>query len=66
VGGAVELEGAAHLLVVGGDVRRWSAGGYGPRRPLGGETLRVLTPPSIVRALAAGYTPRLHPTATAH
>ena len=47
----------AHLL-------RWSASGYVEKiaRPTG-MTVNVLTPPSIVAVLGAGYQPRWHPGA---
>lgn len=62
-GTIVDLDGAAHL-VRGGALHPWSARGYGRPRPLPGAShVRVLTPPSIVRAIAAGYAPRLHPSA---
>jgi hypothetical protein len=39
----------------------WSPGGYGARRPRhGGEQVTVLTPPSTVGALRAGYVPEIH------
>jgi hypothetical protein len=43
-------------VVVGDHVSTWSTGGYGPRRrrPARGDAT-VLTPPSTVAALAAGY-----------
>jgi hypothetical protein len=51
-------------LVVDGSLRAWSWQGYGPpRRPPSGVTLEVLTPPSVLGALAAGYGPLLHPSA---
>ncbi len=54
----------APLLVVGGQVRRWTPGGYGPAvtRPSGGPVC-VLTPGPVVAAIAAGYRPALHPSA---
>lgn len=47
-----------------GELLAWSAGGYTGRvrRPRG--TVNVLTPPTSVAALRAGYTPEVHPTAT--
>lgn len=51
-------------LVVGQALRPWSLDGYGPVvsvRP--DTTLTLLTPPSIVAVLAAGYRPCIHPTA---
>jgi hypothetical protein len=53
-------------LLAGGLVRPWSFGGY--LRPVAlpaGAAVEVLTPPSSVAALAAGYAPLLHPTAGA-
>lgn len=37
---------------------RWTPGGYTERLALPPDAVAVLTPPSIVAALAAGYTPR--------
>lgn len=51
--------------MVGGDrLLRWTAGGYteSRSRPRAGR-VAVLTPPSIVRVLAAGYPPRWHASA---
>lgn len=43
---------------------RWSFSGYGAdRRPEADEALELLTPPSTVAALRAGYRPLLHPSA---
>jgi hypothetical protein len=58
----IALNDAAHA-VRGSHLLRWSASGYADRiaRPQG--TAKVLTPPSIVGALAAGYRPRWHPSA---
>src|SRR5262249_9102521 len=53
--------------VVRGDyLLAWSPGGYGGRRrrPQGQE-VRVLTPPSTVKAMRAGYIPDVHPSAVA-
>jgi hypothetical protein len=51
-------------LVLGDDLRAWSAQGYRQRRlrPASGE-LVLLTPPSIVGVLRAGYRAGLHPSA---
>lgn len=44
----------------------WTPGGYGERTIVVPETeVRVLTPPSIVRAIAAGYPVEIHPSAEA-
>ncbi|MFO1070073.1 MAG: hypothetical protein U1E14_16295 [Geminicoccaceae bacterium] len=52
------------LLVVGSACRVWSHAGYGPLRPLPAGRVDVLTPEPLVRVLAAGYRPALHPTAS--
>jgi hypothetical protein len=45
----------------------WAPGGYGrPRRRSRAADSRVLTPHSVVRALAHGYRPMLHPSAARH
>ena len=52
-------------LLAGGAVQPWSFSGYGPAVALAEDAqVEVLTPPSSVAALAAGYQPLLHPTAT--
>ena len=54
------------LLVLGGAVHPWTPAGYGPRQALAADTpVQVLTPPSVVRVLARGYRPALHPSVTA-
>jgi hypothetical protein len=51
-------------LVAAGHVRPWSFAGYGaPVALRDDEPVEVLTPPSSVAALAAGYRPVLHPSA---
>jgi hypothetical protein len=51
-------------LLAGGAVQPWSFAGYGPAVALGEDTrVEVLTPPSSVAALAAGYQPILHDSA---
>ena len=43
---------------------RWTPEGYDACRPSEPKTIvNVLTPPSIVRAIAAGYIPDVHPSA---
>jgi hypothetical protein len=67
-GAFVILEGRpdAAWLVWNGALHRWSHEGYAERRPLphGAEVL-ALTPAPMLRVLAAGYRPRLHPSAGA-
>ena len=44
---------------------RWTPGGYAERRPRPRSvSAEVLTPPGTLAALAAGYRPHWHPTAT--
>jgi hypothetical protein len=51
------------LLVWRGALVPWSPAGYGAPRPwTPGEEALVLTPRSTVAAIAAGYTPTVHPT----
>jgi hypothetical protein len=50
---------SAPHLILKGLARRWSLAGYdAPTAPLDGA--RLITPPSTVAALRAGYQPRLH------
>jgi hypothetical protein len=51
-------------IVLGGDLLSWSPFGYERRRTAPGSTaMQVLTPPSIVGVLRAGYEPGIHPSA---
>ncbi|HEV8019809.1 MAG TPA: hypothetical protein VGP41_01025 [Candidatus Lustribacter sp.] len=61
----VSVDGAA-WLVRADRLHRWSDTGYreSRSRPAHGA-VEVLTPPSIVAVLAAGYAPGIHPTASA-
>ncbi len=62
--GAMVIREGQPALVTGGALLRWSFDGYGPPELVSAETsLTLLTPPSIVAALAAGYLPYVHPTA---
>ncbi|MFC0242467.1 hypothetical protein [Rhodopseudomonas telluris] len=58
---------ATCYLITGGRRLRWSFDGYQPvdSRDIerASTTLRLLTPPSTLRALSAGYQPVLHQTA---
>lgn len=62
-GAMVEWQDAFHALRRG-LLLRWSHAGYvaAVKRPAG-QTLRLLTPPSIVQILQGGYEPRWHPSA---
>ena len=47
-----------------GDCLPWSFSGYGPAEPLAPDAaVQVLTPPSIVLTLRAGYVPQVHSSA---
>ena len=51
-------------LVTDNALRPWSFDGYGQALPISRDvSVTLLTPPSIVAALAAGYRPLVHPTA---
>ena len=61
-GAMLAMEDAA-FLVAGGRLLRWSASGYeAVESPT--SQLVLLTPPSTLRALQAGYRPQLHPSAS--
>ena len=61
--GAMILQHAVPHLMLGGLARPWSLGGYGaPVAPL--DAARLITPPSTVAALKAGYRPQVHPSAS--
>jgi hypothetical protein len=65
-GAFVMLDNQPHL-VVGGSVRRWSPGGYGPSRPAP-KSAALITPQLLVPVLAEGWAPLvpfLHPSAHA-
>jgi hypothetical protein len=60
--GAIILQDGAPHLILNGLARRWSLRGYStPEAPLDGA--RLITPPSIVGALRAGYRPCLDASA---
>jgi hypothetical protein len=54
-GAFIMLDDDPHL-VVGGSVRRWSPGGYGPSRPAP-STAVLITPQLLVPVLAEGWAP---------
>lgn len=60
--GAMVTDGPNSFLVVDGSIRRWSFSGYGPTA-VATPDLLLVTPPSTVAALAAGYRPQLHASA---
>lgn len=60
--GTMVTDGKDALLLRNGRAWRWSFSGYSsPKAPP--DNLRLLTPPSTVRALRAGYAPVIHSTA---
>ena len=62
--GVMARAGGVTGLLAGGLLLPWSFGGYGQPRQMDGDGLvEVLTPPSIVAAIGAGYRPLVHPTA---
>jgi hypothetical protein len=62
--GAMVRHDGTPALLSGGALLPWSFGGYGaPVRAGPGTRVELLTPPSIVGALAAGYRPLVHPSA---
>jgi hypothetical protein len=60
--GAMVQVGEESYLIVQGKALQWSMAGY---RKAGDaiDDAKLLTPPSALRALAAGYRPHLHPSA---
>ncbi len=62
--GAMARYDGAPVLVCGNALLRWSFGGYSAPVPAGPRArVELLTPPSIVAVLAAGYRPLVHPSA---
>jgi hypothetical protein len=62
-GAMVALDGESYLIA-NGRVLRWSFDGYREaQNPI--EDAMLLTPPSTLRALSAGYRPVLHGSASA-
>jgi hypothetical protein len=61
--GAMVQRGEQSFLIVHGRALPWSTAGYGPADNKIGDAM-LLTPPSILRALIAGYRPVLHPSAS--
>jgi hypothetical protein len=54
---------ASAFALRGSAMLRWSPSGYFETRPRPHDTVTVLTPPSIVAVLSAGYQPQWHPSA---
>jgi len=62
--GAMVQRGDKSFVIVRGRALRWSMAGYGEAADAMEDAL-LLTPPSTLRALSAGYRPVLHPSAMA-
>ncbi|PWW01568.1 hypothetical protein DFR52_102231 [Hoeflea marina] len=63
--GAMLRQDGQYLLKLGGALLPWSFGGYGAGRPLDAmdaAPLWLVTPPSSVAVLKAGYAPLFHPS----
>jgi hypothetical protein len=61
--GAMVQADADSFLIAQGEPLLWSPAGYGKVQRAPGEAM-LLTPPSTLRALLAGYRPVLHPSAS--
>jgi hypothetical protein len=61
--GAMFAVGDAAFAVRGGAALPWTPAGYGAPAPLPSGEVRVLTPPTTLLALRAGYAPLWHSTA---
>jgi len=61
--GAMLQDGAENLLIVQGRALLWSPAGYRKAQNVTRDAL-LLTPPSTLRAMSAGYRPALHPSST--
>ena len=62
--GAMVQAGKEYFLIAQGRALQWSMAGYGGASSEIGNAM-LLTPPSTLRAMQAGYRPALHPSATA-
>jgi hypothetical protein len=63
---AVEALGERAYLVRDERLLAWSPRGYGERRRPKGAEVKLLTPPSTVATIRAGYAPEVHAWAQAH
>ncbi|MCX7310953.1 MAG: hypothetical protein WCG92_23320 [Hyphomicrobiales bacterium] len=62
-GAVLVLEGEGAFALRGGALLHWAPAGYDARKPLPRGSVDVLSPPSILSVLAAGYRPHWHPSA---
>ena len=63
--GAFVLMNATPWLVLGGELLRWTTGGYAERTPRPRERAILITPPSLIAVLLSGWrsaVPILHPS----
>jgi len=60
--GTMWLEGSAVWVVSGSRIARWTPSGYRDAQARPAKHVPVLTPPTLVAALKAGYRPLLHPS----
>jgi len=63
-GVCVTDDGRTAYLILAGGLRRWSPGGYEVPKASLQYPVRVLTPASVVRTLAAGYSADIHRSAS--
>jgi hypothetical protein len=63
VDGTMVASGEAAFVWLAGRLHPWSMAGYGPAEPVVPHDLRLLTPPSTLAALKAGFAPDIHPSA---
>lgn len=61
--GAFVSTSAGPFMVLRGAFRRWHFDGYGEERPLDARSVLLLTPPATVKAMQAGYSPVVYPSA---
>jgi hypothetical protein len=62
--GTMVQEGTESYLIAQGRALQWTPAGYRKTQHIMQDAM-LLTPPSTLRALNAGYRPLLHPSATA-
>jgi hypothetical protein len=61
-GAIVSLDGRAWIVLDGG-LRAWTHAGYTDHRPSPAQPVSVLTPPSTLAAMRAGWRPSVHRSA---
>ena len=63
--GTIVSVGGRACVVVDGGMRAWTHGGYAHHEPWPDRPVTVLTPPSTLAAMLAGWQPGVHPSARA-